>query len=247
MVLPDHERAPAVAAALRTPTARTLTHASGRPWLVGHWLDEELTVAAAGPTRLAVIGRCPIGAARLAAEAARLHDLDRLDHLDRLARTLPGSFHLVAAHDGRIRALGTASGLRLVFHARLAGLTVTADRADVLAAGHADILAADRPGAPSAADPAGMPVPAAGAEVEPRRLAARLLWPVPHPLHHLPLWPGVTAVPPGHHVTVEAGGAVRHGRWWSRPSRCARWPRPPPTCGGRSTRRSPSAPGRAAP
>src|SRR5690349_12261519 len=96
VVLPDHEAAPAVAAALRTATARTITHASGRPWLVGHWSDEEMTVAEAGATRLAVIGRCAGDAGRLAAEASRLRDLA---HLDRLARTLPGSFHLVAALD----------------------------------------------------------------------------------------------------------------------------------------------------
>ncbi|MFF4620531.1 lasso peptide isopeptide bond-forming cyclase [Nonomuraea jabiensis] len=190
VVLPDHEAAPAVATALRTATARTISHASGRPWLVGHWSAEEMTVAEAGATRLAVIGRCAFDAERLAVEAGRLRDPA---HLDRLARALPGSFHLVAALDGRLRVQGTASGLRLVFHARVNGLTVASDRADVLAA-------------------------ATGAELDVRRLAARLLWPVPHPLPHLPLWPSVTAVEPGQHLTVAADGATAtHRRWWTHP------------------------------
>ncbi|MBB5775431.1 hypothetical protein [Nonomuraea jabiensis] len=86
----------------------------------------------AGATRLAVIGRCAFDADRLAVEASRLRDPA---HLARPARTLPGSFHLVAALDGRLRVQGTASGLRLVFHARVNGPTVASDRADALAAG----------------------------------------------------------------------------------------------------------------
>ncbi|MBG0816445.1 lasso peptide isopeptide bond-forming cyclase [Planomonospora sp. ID82291] len=189
-VLPDRESAPAVAAALRTPTARILHHASGRPWLIGHWPDDGITLAEAGATRLAVIGSCPVGAERLAAEARRLRDLAQLD---RLARSLPGSFHLVAALDGRLRVQGTASGLRLVFHARVGDMTVAADRADVLAA-------------------------ATGAEPDRRQVAVRLLWPVPHPLQDTPLWRGVSAVEPGHCLLVHADGrTARHRRWWTPP------------------------------
>ncbi|MEW9552269.1 lasso peptide isopeptide bond-forming cyclase [Nonomuraea sp. NPDC050783] len=197
VVLPDHEAAPAVAAALRTATARTVPHASGRPWLVGHWSDEELTVAEAGPVRIAMIGRCSIDAARLAAEAGRLRDVA---HLDLPAGVLPGSFHLVAALHGRSRVQGTASGLRLVFHVRLNGITVAADRADVLAA---------------LTNPAGA---GRGAGPDPRRLATRLLWPTPHPLLDLPLWPEVTAVRPGHALIVGPDGATaEHRRWWTPP------------------------------
>ncbi|GGS61629.1 asparagine synthase [Planobispora rosea] len=189
-VLPDCESAPAVAAALRTPAARTVCHASGRPWLVGHWPDGSLTVAEAGATRLAVIGTCPVGTERLTAEAGRLRDLA---HLDQLARSLPGSFHLVASLDGRLRVQGTASGLRLVFHARVGDLTVAADRADVLAA-------------------------VTGAEIDRRQVAVRLLWPVPHPLQHTPMWRGVSAVEPGDCLVVETDGrTARHRRWWVPP------------------------------
>ncbi|WP_242454371.1 lasso peptide isopeptide bond-forming cyclase [Bailinhaonella thermotolerans] len=189
-VLPDRAPGPAVATVLSGPDTRVLRHPSGRPWLVGRWPDDEIAVAEAGDARLAVIGRCPAAAGRLAAEAARLRDLAALDAL---ALTLPGCFHLVAALGGRCRVQGTASGLRLVFHALVDGLAVAADRADVLAA-------------------------AIGAGLDERQVAVRLLWPVPHPLGRTPLWHGVTAVDPGHHLLVERDGrTTRHRRWWAPP------------------------------
>ncbi|WP_037558418.1 lasso peptide isopeptide bond-forming cyclase [Spirillospora albida] len=186
VVLPDHDAALAVASGL--PHTRLLRHPSGRPWLVGNWPDDGITVAAAGDTRLAVLGT-PADAERLAREADRLTGVAALD---RLARGLPGSRHLVAAIDGRTRVQGDAAGLRLVFHARVGGITVIADRADVLAA-------------------------LTGAPLDTRQIAARLLWPVPHPLPHTPLWRGVNAVEPGAHLTVEPDGRARTRRWWTPP------------------------------
>lgn len=113
-VFPDREEAAAVARFFRHPGTRVLAHASGRPWLVGHWSGSEITAARAGRAALAVVGWCPAGREELERHAARLRDLAELDAL---ARSLPGSFHLVAALDGQLRIQGTASGLRLVFHA----------------------------------------------------------------------------------------------------------------------------------
>ncbi|TDD27625.1 lasso peptide isopeptide bond-forming cyclase [Actinomadura sp. KC06] len=187
VVLPDHEAALAVAAGL--PRARTLRHPSGRPWLIGTWTDAEITVAEAGDARLALIGTRPHDIERIAGEAERLTGLASLD---RLARTLPGSFHLVAALGGRTRVQGDAAGLRLVFHARVDGVSVAADRADVLAA-------------------------LTGAELDERQVAVRLLWPVPHPLPHAPMWRDVHGVEPGHHLVLDAEGRARTRRWWSPP------------------------------
>ncbi|WP_242887284.1 lasso peptide isopeptide bond-forming cyclase [Actinomadura litoris] len=189
VVLPDHEAALAVAAGLPTPPERILRHRSGRPWLAGRWSDAEMTEAAAGDARIAIIGTCPIGPERLAREAGRLRDLASLD---RLVRSLPGSFHLVAALDGRTRVQGDAAGLRLVFHARAGGVTVAADRADTLAA-------------------------LTGAALDERQVAARLLWPLPHPLLHTPLWRGVEGVEPGAHLLVEPDGRAKTRRWWTAP------------------------------
>lgn len=189
-VLPDLDAAAAVARFFARPGTRTLPHPSGRPWLVGHWRDDEMVTARAGSTALALIGCHTLDPDALRRHAARLRDIARLDAL---ARSLPGSCHLLAALDGRLRAQGTASGLRLVFHARIEGVTVAATRADVLAA-------------------------ALGLAPDEEQLAVRLLWPVPHPLGEAPMWRGVTAVPPGEALVVGPDGrTVRHSRWWTPP------------------------------
>ncbi|WP_433468699.1 lasso peptide isopeptide bond-forming cyclase [Spirillospora sp. CA-128828] len=187
VVLPDHEAGLAVASGLAH--TRTLQYPSGRPWLIGHWADDQITVAEAGDARLALIGGFPAGTERIAREAGRMTGLASLDHL---ARTLPGSFHLVAALDGRTRVQGDAAGLRLVFHARVNGVTVAADRADTLAA-------------------------LTGAGLDERQIAARLLWPVPHPLLHTPMWRDVHGVEPGTQLTVERDGRARTRPWWTPP------------------------------
>ncbi|MGC2998477.1 lasso peptide isopeptide bond-forming cyclase [Streptomyces sp. G35A] len=189
-VFTDSEDAAAVARSFARPGCRIVSHPSGRPWLVGHWHDDEAVTARAGDTALAVIGCCPVEADELRRRAARLRDLAETDAL---ARSLTGSFHLVAAHDGRVRVQGTASGLRLVFHAEIAGTRVAATRADVLA----DAL---------------------GQDPDPGEVAVRLLWPAPHPLYETSLWPAVTAVPPQDAVVVSADGrTARHTRWWTPP------------------------------
>ncbi|MFF3460591.1 lasso peptide isopeptide bond-forming cyclase [Streptomyces sp. NPDC002730] len=189
-VFTDREDAAAVARSFARPGTRILQHASGRPWLVGQWHDEEIVTARAGHTVLAIIGCCPIDAVELERRAGRLRDLAELDAL---ARSLPGSFHLVAALDGRLRVQGTACGLRLVFHAPVDGTQVAATRADVLAA-------------------------ALGTDPDEEQLAVRLLWPVPHPLAGAPMWRGITAVSPQDALIVSPNGrTVRHSRWWTPP------------------------------
>ncbi|MFG2647731.1 lasso peptide isopeptide bond-forming cyclase [Streptomyces sp. NPDC048436] len=189
-VFTDRADAAAVARSFAHPGTRVLDHASGRPWLVGQWDDQEIVTARVGHTALAVIGCCPIDAAELERHAGRLRDLAELDAL---ARSLPGSFHLVATLDGRLRVQGTASGLRLVFHAPVDGIHVAATRADVLAA-------------------------ALGAAPDEEQLAVRLLWPVPHPLAESPMWRGITSVSPHDALIVAADGrTVRHSRWWTPP------------------------------
>ncbi|MFF1445318.1 lasso peptide isopeptide bond-forming cyclase [Streptomyces sp. NPDC058295] len=189
-VFTDRADAAAAARSFALPGSRTLTHASGRPWLVGHWHDDEVVTGNAGGAALAVVGCCPITADELRRRAARLRDLAELDAL---ARSLPGSFHLVGALDGQIRVQGTASGLRLVFHAEIDGLRVAATRADTLAA----VL---------------------GLDPDVEELAVRLLWPAPYPLFETSLWRAVTAVPPQDAVVVTADGrTARHTRWWTPP------------------------------
>ncbi|MEU6549037.1 lasso peptide isopeptide bond-forming cyclase [Streptomyces sp. NPDC046915] len=189
-VFTDLAGAAAVARSFTRPSSRTLTHPSGRPWLVGDWHDDEIVTASAGSAAIAVIGCCPVDADELRRRTARLRDLAELDAL---ARRLPGSFHLVATLDGRVRVQGSASGLRLVFHAEIEGSRVAASRADTLAA-------------------------ALRLDPDVEELAVRLLWPAPYPLFETSLWRAVTAVPPQDAVIVAADGrTVRHTRWWTPP------------------------------
>ncbi|MFJ9865893.1 lasso peptide isopeptide bond-forming cyclase [Streptomyces sp. NPDC101165] len=189
-VFPDRADAAAVARSFARPGSRTLAHASGRPWLVGRWHDEDVRTAHAGGARVAVVGCCPADPDELRRRTARLRDLAELDAL---ARSLPGSFHLVGALDGRIRVQGTASGLRLVFHAEIDGVRVAATRADTLAA-------------------------ALRLDPDVEELAVRLLWPAPYPLFERSMWRQVTAVAPQDAVVVDADGrTVRHTRWWTPP------------------------------
>lgn len=189
-VFTDRADAAAAARSFTRSGNRTLAHASGRPWLVGHWHDDEVVTAGVGGASLAVVGCCPIDADELRRRAARLRDLAELDAL---ARSLPGSFHLVGALDGQIRVQGTASGLRLVFHAEIDGVRVAATRADTLAT----VL---------------------GLDPDVEELAVRLLWPAPYPLFETSMWRAVTAVPPQAAVVVAADGrTVRHTRWWRPP------------------------------
>lgn len=189
--LPDCAEALAASRRFLTHGSRTVRHCSGRPWLVGQWRDEEILTAHTGSASIAIIGCCPISSDELAHHASRLRDLATLDSL---VRRLPGSFHFVAAVDGRMRVQGTAGGLRLVFHATVENIVVAASRADVLAA-------------------------TIGARVDKRQVAVRLLWPVPHPMAEASMWRGVSSVPPEKALVIGPGGrSTRLSRWWVPPT-----------------------------
>ncbi|MEU5213369.1 lasso peptide isopeptide bond-forming cyclase [Streptomyces sp. NPDC020742] len=191
VVLPDEAAAAEVRAVAPWAAPRVLSHASGRPWLVGRWSPDELQVATAGPVRVAVIGVCPVTATRLSELTARVRTVA---DVDALAAALPGACHVAASVDGAVRVQGSVTGLRRVFHARVHGLTVAADRADVLAA-------------------------MTGAGVDDTALAVRVACggPVPPPLSELPLWTGVSVLAPDHYLVWDDGRA-RPVRWWRPPA-----------------------------
>lgn len=191
VVLPDCEAGLAVASHLETRLKSTaqqrVTHASGRPFLIGSWGPAFLTTTRHG-LRLAVLGGASVDEHDLAQRLAEERDIASAA---RVAATLRGEFHLVVAAGDRLRVRGTASGMRRVFHGDAAGATVASDRADVLA------RLLDAP-------------------LDEELLAVRLLDSVPHPLGDLPLWRGVHAVPPGFQLEAGPDGASRT-RWWTPP------------------------------
>ncbi len=130
LALPDDEPGLGISAAL-PPTACRVDHPSGRPWLLGRWDARDMRVASAGRVRVAALGACAAEAAALERTAARVRDVT---DLAAASAHIPGSFHLLASVDGTAYLQGTLSGMRRVFRATIAGVTVAADRADVLAA-----------------------------------------------------------------------------------------------------------------
>jgi asparagine synthase (glutamine-hydrolysing) len=157
---------------------------------MGRWTADELVAVQVGRAQVTVIGCCPVTVAALSALA---HRVRTIADLDRLGAGLSGSFHLVAALDGRIRVQGSVSGLRRVFHTQLGQVTVAADRADVLAG-------------------------LAGAAVDEQWLAARLVYPfLPHPVADGCPWQGVQVLADDCYLLTKAGQPARVVRWWYPP------------------------------
>ncbi|MGW4797520.1 hypothetical protein ACWEPC_34380, partial [Nonomuraea sp. NPDC004297] len=99
-VLPDCDPASAAAGRLLPRACHQVTHASGRPWLIGCWpVGSGMRVVARGRDTVAVSGPCTADLSRLTAG----HELDRL--LDGAA----GSFHAAGPASGA--ATGVAAGV----------------------------------------------------------------------------------------------------------------------------------------
>lgn len=175
---------------LRPRADRVIPHPSGRPWLLGNWRDDQLTVARAGNSILAVIGKAPVASAELETRARKVRGPA---DVEAAAGGLPGSYHLLASVDGTCYLRGSASGSRRCFHATVDGVTVGADRARTLAW----LIDAD---------------------VDVRQLAAHLAYPVlPHPLSGRAMWRGVHAVAPDDALLLDHEGNHRTTRWWRPP------------------------------
>ncbi|MBB5120881.1 hypothetical protein AF335_05795 [Streptomyces eurocidicus] len=191
-VLPDGPHASTAVRRLRGRGCRTVAHASGRPWLLGCWPDDELVVARQGGVRLAVAGPCSFGEAEL---AGRLRGVRSPFDVEDALRGAHGGFHVLASLGGEVYARGGLSGARRLYWTSVDGTAVAADRARTLA------WLTD-------ADP------------DPAQLAARLAGPgLPYPLDGGAMWSGVHTVPPGDALRLDRdgnGGAVR--RWWLPPA-----------------------------
>ncbi|HET6214502.1 MAG TPA: asparagine synthase-related protein, partial [Micromonosporaceae bacterium] len=189
-VLPDEAGAEHAAAKLRGSATDVVAHASGRPWLLGRWPDSVVAVGRAGSIAVAAIGQHAIEPDQIAAAAQRVRSVP---DVDRFARTIAGSVHVVAALPGQLRVQGSVTGVRRVFFARAGGTPIAADRADVLAW----LL---------------------DAEPDPALLAAHLLDGLTvHPLAGRPVWRGVEGVPPDHYLTLGADRLWRTVPWWAPP------------------------------
>jgi asparagine synthase (glutamine-hydrolysing) len=190
VVLADCESVRLIGSAAADQATQKVSHPSGRPWLLGRWTAGTVSIGEAGSTKLAVVGQHAVTVDQLTAAAGQIRTVA---DLDRVAASLPGSFYLVASVAGRVRVQGTVTGVRRVFYARAGGLTVAADRADVLAR----LL---------------------DAGLDEQRLAVHLLEPnVLYPLAGQPVWRGISVVPGDHYLVLEGDGRHQLVRWWAPP------------------------------
>ncbi|ASO19089.1 asparagine synthase (glutamine-hydrolyzing) [Actinoalloteichus hoggarensis] len=190
LIFPDCPAGAAVAETVAVgPDVRVIPHPGGRPWIVGTWSDHEVCHASVGTRGVAFLGVCSMTTRDL---TARLDRADGVD-LDRLRRAAAGSFHLIASIDGRVLAQGTLSSVRQIFHTRIGGVVVAADRPQSLAS-------------------------ATGADIVDELLALQLVSPfAPWPLSDHCLWRGVEALGVGCRLDVDGQGVGRVVRWWNPP------------------------------
>ncbi|MFE1362077.1 asparagine synthase-related protein [Streptomyces harbinensis] len=193
VVLPDGPAAAAVGARLLaerpTPT-QIIPHASGRPWIIGRFPPGEVVQAEAGQRRIALIGATSVApeTLRRALERAR-----SVRDLDTTAGSLPGSFHLVASFDGRVRVQGSVSAIRQVFRATVSGTVVAADRPQPLRR-------------------------LTGAALDETSLALQLVKPLPPwPLTERSLWQGIERLAHDHYLELSQDGQAHERRWWHPP------------------------------
>ncbi|WP_159393961.1 asparagine synthase-related protein [Streptomyces sp. NRRL F-5755] len=190
VVLPDSDAGLTAARALRPSASRVIEHASGRPWLIGHWPLGSVLRTDSGPVRVAVVGQCPTTADSL----RRLTDKVRSVHEVGIALAgLAGAFHVIASVAGRVRVQGSLAAVHRVFQARFGDAVIAADSARVLAA-------------------------LTGATWDPAWLALHLTSPsMPYPLHESTPWLGVGAVPADHWLCLEPDGTAGTHRRWTAP------------------------------
>lgn len=185
VILPDRE---SVAKEFITTTSEMVAHASGRPWIVGHWQPGDITTVTAGETRLVIAGRTDVRGSEVQRALAAVRSLS---DLDTLARLIPGAVHLLLSHDGQTRSQGTVSTVRQIFYATAGDVTVASSSIALLGR-------------------------LTGAEVDLEALTLRLLSPMgaPWPLSQRTFWTGIRALPVGHWLAVDRDGRARTHRWW---------------------------------
>ncbi|MFF3854572.1 asparagine synthase-related protein [Micromonospora sp. NPDC002575] len=191
VVLPDHPVADEVFSRLPAEYRKnTLHHHSGRPWLVGRWPADAAICAQSGPSRLVLLGSARTTEQELSAHLAKVRDLR---DLDRAAQRIAGCFHLVASVGGVVRAQGSLSTARQIFHTSIASVTVAANRISALAELRRLTLA------------------------EEQVAMSLLAYAPPWPLNERSVWREVDSVSFAHYLRLNPDGTAEATRWWTPP------------------------------
>ncbi|MFF0869965.1 asparagine synthase-related protein [Nonomuraea sp. NPDC003560] len=192
VILADCRSASGLARRLRARACHVVAHASGRPWLLGCWADDQAALWVRGCARIAVLGA---GADDLAGHA--LTGARDVADVERLVNGRAGSFYVLASLDGQVYARGDRSGARRLYRTTISAQNATRD------ATQDEVVTV-------LADQARTLAWLSDADVEPAALAARLAGAaLPHPLDEMPMWRGVDLVPPGHAAHLDRDGTCR--------------------------------------
>jgi asparagine synthase (glutamine-hydrolysing) len=192
VVLPDLPAAGPLSAAFAGDRMRTISHPSGRPWIVGHWDDSECVTVTVGDRRIVLLGRVGVDIESLRSRARRVGtDSD----LDNWATELSGNLYLLCSAGGRARAQGSLSGIYRLYYATVDGVTVVADRPDRL-------------------------VGWTEASLDAEQVALQLLgaYDPPWPLNFSSMWRGIRSVLPGECIHLDPAGAAGTRQWWCPPA-----------------------------
>ncbi|WP_326686304.1 MULTISPECIES: asparagine synthase-related protein [unclassified Streptomyces] len=191
LVLPDTQDAAATLE--RTPFVereRSLLHDSGRPWIVGSWDDGEVVTGTFGSSRVALFGSALTTSSSLDRALARRQGLEQLDAI---ARSVPGSYHLIASVAGVTRVQGSLSGTHEVFWTTAGGTALAADRPDVLAE-------------------------LTGGAIDDIGLLGHFMSRSPWPLSARTVWQEVECLGLGEYLHLALDGTARPVRWWTPPA-----------------------------
>ncbi|GAT69129.2 putative lasso peptide modification enzyme [Planomonospora sphaerica] len=194
VVVPDRDESKWIMSKLQESVGdlAVVEHASGRPWILGRWKDDELLLREDGTrhgVRVALMGEYPGNEATKDIVQRAVQNGQGIDRIDLRLR---GSFHLIASVGNEVRAQGTASGFRRLYYNRTGKIRFVGSRADVVAW-------------------------LSNSEMSEERLLLRLLNYVPWPFSAQPVWAGVRGVPPGSYIRLASDGSVRETAWWSPP------------------------------
>jgi asparagine synthase (glutamine-hydrolysing) len=190
VAMPDRDDAGWIARQEHLPRQTQLVcHASGRPWLVGHWQSGNVHEVTAGRTRIVVVGRCIIDADQLHAHMERAASTKDYERLTRF----PGSYYVLVAADDGMRLFGDTVGLCRLCSTVVESVPIVSNRSDLLAR-------------------------LARATISDRWLARALAFPAePPPLADETPWSGVRAIPPGQHLTIDPEMRMQAHTHWHPP------------------------------
>jgi len=191
LVLPDTQDAAAILE--RIPLVereRSLLHDSGRPWIVGSWNDGEVVTGACGSSRIALFGSALTTSSSL---DRALAERPGPEQLDAIARSVPGSYHLIASIAGVTRVQGSLSGTHEAFWTTAGSTALAADRPDVLAE-------------------------LTGGAIDDIGLLGRLMAQPPWPLNARTVWKDIESLGLGEYLRLAPDGTARPVRWWTPPT-----------------------------